>query len=108
MCIAGGKDISPKERLFTVIIRGVGNRRYWRFKASLQHDTICFPKRCLFVVVPHKPFDARETLILWRHWHHKLRRQLNRFDSKRSGAHVRKPWLGLALAAQSLHWAKRM
>jgi hypothetical protein len=38
MCIAGGKDISPNERLFTVIIRGVGRRRYWRMKAVLEHD----------------------------------------------------------------------
>lgn len=38
MCIAGGKDISPTERLFTVIIRGVGKRRYWRFKARLEQD----------------------------------------------------------------------
>lgn len=38
MCIAGGKDISPSERLFTVIIRGLGRRRYWRFKAQLQQD----------------------------------------------------------------------
>jgi hypothetical protein len=38
MCIAGGKDINPTERLFTVIIRGVGNRRYWRMKATLKHD----------------------------------------------------------------------
>jgi hypothetical protein len=38
MCIVGGKDISPTERLFTVIIRGVGKRRYWRFKARLEQD----------------------------------------------------------------------
>src|SRR5690606_24168754 len=38
MCIASGKDISPSERLFTVIIRGLGRRRYWHFKACLQHD----------------------------------------------------------------------
>ncbi len=38
MCVAGGKDASPTERLFTVIIRGVGQRRYWRFKAQLQPD----------------------------------------------------------------------
>lgn len=38
MCVAGGKDSSPTERLFTVIIRGVGQRRYWRFKAQLQSD----------------------------------------------------------------------
>lgn len=43
MCIAGGKDISPTERLFTVIIRGVGNRCYWRFKARLQHDNLGAP-----------------------------------------------------------------
>jgi len=30
MCIAGGKDTNPTERLFTVIIRGVGRRRYWQ------------------------------------------------------------------------------
>ena len=38
MCIAGGKDSGPNERLFTVIIRGLGKRRYWQFKAQLQHD----------------------------------------------------------------------
>src|SRR5690606_15390262 len=38
-----------------------------------------------------------ETLALWRHWHHKLRRQLDRFDNLAS---VRKPWLDLAFAAQ--------
>jgi hypothetical protein len=38
MCIAGGKDISSTERLFTVIIRGLGRRRYWQFKAQLQQD----------------------------------------------------------------------
>jgi len=38
MSIAGGKDISPTERLFTVIIRGLGRCRYWQFKAQLQQD----------------------------------------------------------------------
>jgi hypothetical protein len=38
MCIVSGKDSGPNERLFTVIIRGLGKRRYWRFKAQLQHD----------------------------------------------------------------------
>lgn len=38
MCIASGKDISPTERLFTVIIRGVGQRRYWRMKSILKQD----------------------------------------------------------------------
>lgn len=36
MCVTGGKDTSPAERLFTVIVRGLGQRRYWRFKAQLQ------------------------------------------------------------------------
>ncbi len=61
------------------------------------HRLYPYSKRCLFVVVPDKPFDARETLALWRHWHPILRKQLDRFDSL---AHVRKPWLGLAFAAQ--------
>lgn len=61
------------------------------------HRLFPYSKRCLFVVVPDRPFDAGETLALWRHWHHKLRRQLNRFDNL---AGVRKPWLGLAFAAQ--------
>lgn len=30
--------IGPNERLFTVIIRGPGRRRYWHFKARLQQD----------------------------------------------------------------------
>ena len=59
MCIAGGKDISPTERLFTVIIRGVGNRRYWRFKASLQHDMMGTP--FLFISLADEP--AAENLF---------------------------------------------
>ena len=38
MSIAGGKDVSPTERLFAVIIRGVGKRRYWQMKITLKHD----------------------------------------------------------------------
>ncbi len=38
MCVAGGRDISVTERVFTVIIRGLGQRRYWRFKACIQQD----------------------------------------------------------------------
>ena len=38
MCIAAGKDINASERLFTVIIRGLGRRRYWQFKAQLRQD----------------------------------------------------------------------
>lgn len=39
MCVAGGRDISATERVFTVIIRGLGQRRYWRFKACIQQDS---------------------------------------------------------------------
>ena len=49
MCIAGGKDITPTERLFTVIIRGVGKRRYWHFKACLKPDTMGDPYLCIFL-----------------------------------------------------------
>ena len=38
MCVASGRDISATERLFTVIIRGVSQQRYWRFKACIQQD----------------------------------------------------------------------
>lgn len=38
MCVVTGKDISPTERQFSVIIRGVGQRRYWHFKAQIQQD----------------------------------------------------------------------
>jgi hypothetical protein len=34
MCISGGRDVGPTERLFTVIIRGLGRRRYWSFRAK--------------------------------------------------------------------------
>ena len=43
MCVVGGKDIAPNERLFTVIIRGLGQRRYWQFKAQLQPDNVGLP-----------------------------------------------------------------
>jgi hypothetical protein len=38
MCIVAGEDVSPTRRQFTVIIRGVGQRRYWRFMAEVQSD----------------------------------------------------------------------
>jgi hypothetical protein len=38
MCIAAGRDTGPTERAFTVIIRGVGRRRYWPMKALLKAD----------------------------------------------------------------------
>jgi hypothetical protein len=74
-------------------------RRSFDYERWLAHWHRLFPysKRCLFVVVPDRPFDAGDTLALWDYWHHKLRRQLGRFDNL---AQVRKPWLGLAFAAQ--------
>ena len=50
MCIAGGKDTNPTERLFTVIIRGVGRRRYWQMKAVLKHDHIGSPYVSIMLV----------------------------------------------------------
>lgn len=38
MCIASGQESGYNERLFTVIIRVPGRRRYWQFKAQLQQD----------------------------------------------------------------------
>jgi hypothetical protein len=38
MCINTGKDMNATERRFTVIIRGVGQRRYYQFVARLQTD----------------------------------------------------------------------
>lgn len=57
MCNAAGKDISPTDRLFTLIIRGVGNRRYWRFKASLHHVTMGAP--FLFISLADEPVAER-------------------------------------------------
>jgi urease beta subunit len=74
-------------------------RRPFDYQRWLAHWHRLFPysKRCLFVVVPDKPFDAQATLALWHEWHALIRKQLDRFDNL---AHVRKPWLGLAFAAQ--------
>lgn len=49
MCIAGGKDNGANERLFTVIIRGLGQRRYWQFKARLQQDNNGTPFLCIYL-----------------------------------------------------------
>ena len=43
MCIAAGKDVSPLERHFTVIIRGVGKRRYWQMKLLVKSDHMNAP-----------------------------------------------------------------
>jgi hypothetical protein len=38
MAIIGGQDVSPTERHFTVIIRGVGQKRYWPMKLLFKQD----------------------------------------------------------------------
>jgi hypothetical protein len=38
MCITSGRDVSATKRQFTVIIRGVGRRRYWRFQAEVRQE----------------------------------------------------------------------
>jgi hypothetical protein len=38
MCIAGGQDVSPTERRFAVIIRGLGRQRTWQMRALLKQD----------------------------------------------------------------------
>jgi hypothetical protein len=74
-------------------------RRPFDYERWLAHWHRLFPysKRCLFVVVPDKPFDAGERWPCGTTGTHKLRKQLDRFDNL---AQVRKPWLGLAFAAQ--------
>lgn len=38
-----GRDISPTERQFTVIIRGVGQKQYWPMRLHLKHDPVGDP-----------------------------------------------------------------
>jgi hypothetical protein len=38
MAVMAGRDVSPTERRFTVIIRGAGSRRYWHMKLLLRQD----------------------------------------------------------------------
>jgi hypothetical protein len=38
MAVMAGRDVSPTERRFTVIIRGAGNKRYWQMKLLLRQD----------------------------------------------------------------------
>jgi hypothetical protein len=38
MAVMAGRDVSPTERRFTVIIRGAGARRYWPMKLLLKQD----------------------------------------------------------------------
>jgi hypothetical protein len=39
MAVMAGRDVSPTERRFTVIIRGAGAKRYWKMKLLLQQDS---------------------------------------------------------------------
>jgi hypothetical protein len=43
LCITGGRDTGNGARLFTVIIRGLGRRRYWQFKARVRQDEVGAP-----------------------------------------------------------------
>jgi len=57
MCIAAGKDISPLERHFTIIIRGVGKRRYWRMKSLIKSDHMNAPY--LTIMLLDEPVTAK-------------------------------------------------
>jgi hypothetical protein len=59
MCIAGGKDIGRDERRFAVIIRGLGRRRYWHFRARLQGDGAGSPY--LHISLADENDDAKQT-----------------------------------------------
>ena len=63
MCVAAGRDINPTERLFTVIIRGLGQRRYWRFKARLQADSTGAP----FLLICLAEENDREEQVVGSH-----------------------------------------
>jgi hypothetical protein len=59
MCIAGGKDHGRRERRFAVIIRGLGRRRYWHFRARLQGDGAGSPY--LHISLADENDDAKQT-----------------------------------------------
>ena len=61
MCISGGRDVSATKRQFTVIIRGVGQRRYWRFQAEVRQDNSGGPY--LFVSLVDEAPPARSGLF---------------------------------------------
>ena len=57
MCISGGKDTGPTTREFTVIIRGVGDRRYYRMEARLRADELGEPY-LVIALAQEKPGDV--------------------------------------------------
>lgn len=57
MCISGGKDTGPTTREFTVIIRGVGNRRYYRMEARLKTDEMGEPY-LMIALAQEEPSDV--------------------------------------------------
>jgi hypothetical protein len=61
MCIKAGEDVSPTERRFTVIIRGVGQRRYWRFAARLETDGDGLPYLSIHLV--NEPPEANSGFL---------------------------------------------
>ncbi len=63
MAIVAGKDINPTERLFTVIIRGLGRKRYWQFKIKIQQDNTGAP--FLYICLADEPeTDDKELFSL--------------------------------------------
>jgi hypothetical protein len=61
MAIAGGKDINPTERVFTVIIRGLGRKRYWQFKVKVQQDNTGAP--FLYICLADEPETDHQELF---------------------------------------------
>lgn len=47
MCVVSGRDVNVTERVFTVIIRGLGRRLYWHFKAKARQDGSGSPFLCI-------------------------------------------------------------
>lgn len=57
MCISGGKDTGPTTREFTVIIRGVDNRRYYQMEAQLRTDEMGEPY-LMIALAQEEPSDV--------------------------------------------------
>jgi hypothetical protein len=58
LCITGGRDAGNGERLFTVIIRGLGRRRYWQFKARVRQDEVGSPFLYISLATEDEETDA--------------------------------------------------
>jgi len=65
MCATAGRDASATERMFTAIIRGLGRRRYWHFKAHIQQDGSGSP--FLFICLADESVAAKKQLFQLGH-----------------------------------------